>query len=74
VPVLLFQGEADLLVLPSSQAACVKTDGGTGTTLDYRTYSGRDHRGLVANDLLLVPELVPWTQDRFEGKAASSTC
>jgi alpha-beta hydrolase superfamily lysophospholipase len=42
-PVLLAQGDADPLVTPAAQAAYVKTECTTGTTLDYRTYPGLDH-------------------------------
>jgi alpha-beta hydrolase superfamily lysophospholipase len=73
-PVLLAQGEADPLVIPAAQAAYVKTECGTGTTIDYRTYPGLDHLSLVAATSPLIPELISWTQDRFDGKPAASTC
>jgi alpha-beta hydrolase superfamily lysophospholipase len=73
-PVLLAQGEADPLVTPASQAAYVKTECGEGTTLDSRTYPGLDHLGLVAASSPLIPELISWTQDRFDAQAAPSTC
>lgn len=73
-PVLLAQGDADPLVTPAAQAAYVKSECSTGTTLDYRTYPGLDHLSLVAASSPLIPELISWTQDRFDGKAATSTC
>ncbi len=74
-PVLIGQGEADTLILPSVQAAYVKQrcdlDGGP---LDYLTYPGRDHVDVVAADSPLIPDLLTWTHDRFEGKPAPSNC
>lgn len=73
-PVLLAQGGADPLVTPAAQAAYVKTECATGTTLDYRTFPGLDHLSLVAASSSLIPELISWTQDRFDGQPAPSTC
>lgn len=72
--VLLAQGEADPLVTPAAQAAYVKTECATGTRLDYRIYPGLDHLSLVAATSPLIPQLISWTQDRFDGQPASSTC
>jgi len=38
------------------------------------TYEGVDHVGLVEASSPLIPELLAWTQDRFDGKPADSTC
>jgi len=73
-PVLLAQGEADSLVSPSAQAAYVKTECATGTTIDYRTYPGLDHLSLVADASPLVTQLISWTQNRFDGNSAPSAC
>jgi hypothetical protein len=72
-PALLAQGDANPLVTPAAQAAYVQTECATGTTLDYRTYPGLDHLSLVATSSPLIPELISWTQDRFDGQAATST-
>jgi hypothetical protein len=45
----------------------VKAECATGTTVDYRTYPGLDHLALVAASSPLIPELISWTQDRFDG-------
>ena len=37
-----------------------------GGKVDYRTYPGRDHVGVVA-DSALIPDLMQWTQDRLNG-------
>jgi alpha-beta hydrolase superfamily lysophospholipase len=67
VPVLVGQGEADPLILPAMQQAYVAARCADGWSIDYRTYPGRDHNGVVADDSPLVPELVRWTEDRFAG-------
>lgn len=66
-PVLLAQGDADPLVTPAAEAAYVKAECATGTTLAYRTYPGLDHLSLVAASSPLIPELIFWIQDRFDG-------
>jgi alpha-beta hydrolase superfamily lysophospholipase len=74
VPLFIGQGATDALVLPDAQAAYVKRRCRLGDTLQYRTYPGRDHVGVVADDSPLVPELVAWTRDRFAAKQAPSSC
>ncbi len=73
-PLLLAQGEADPLVLPAAQQAYVEQRCADGYALDYRTYAGEDHLSVVADDSALVDELLAWTQDRFDGAPARSTC
>ena len=43
-------------------------------SVDFRTYAGRDHVPLVQHDSPLIPELMAWTQDRFDGEPATPTC
>lgn len=74
VPVLVAQGEADPLVLPAMQQAYVAARCADGWSIDYRTYPGLDHTGLVADSSPLVPQLVAWTVARFTGQPAASTC
>jgi acetyl esterase/lipase len=73
-PVLIAQGEADDLVLPGVQKRFVTARCSAGQKIDFRTYAGRDHVSVVAADSPLAPELVSWTRDRFEGKAAEGGC
>lgn len=73
-PLLIAQGEADSLVLPTMQGAFVQARCAAGQPLDYRTYAGLDHVPLVEADSPLVPELVAWTHDRFDGVAPTPTC
>jgi uncharacterized membrane protein HdeD (DUF308 family)/alpha-beta hydrolase superfamily lysophospholipase len=74
VPVLVAQGEDDAVVTPGSQADYVRARCAAGGRVDYRTYPGRDHVGLIAVDAPLIPDLVRWTQDRLDGAPAPSTC
>ncbi|MGH9216557.1 MAG: hypothetical protein ACRDZS_09910 [Acidimicrobiales bacterium] len=73
-PLLVGQGEADSLVLPTVQADYVAARCADGQAIDYRAYPGRDHVHLVQADSPLIPELIEWTQDRLAGFAPMSTC
>ncbi|HEX5012634.1 MAG TPA: lipase family protein [Candidatus Limnocylindrales bacterium] len=73
-PVLIGQGAADTLILPSAQAAYVDARCAAGQRIDYRTYPGEDHISVVEPDSPLIPELIAWTRDRFEGKPPTPTC
>jgi len=74
VPLFVAQGEGDQIVSPAVQAQYVKTRCAEGVGVDYRTYPGRGHLTLVAPDSTLAPDLLDWTQQRFAGRAAASTC
>jgi alpha-beta hydrolase superfamily lysophospholipase/uncharacterized membrane protein HdeD (DUF308 family) len=74
MPLLIAQGEADALVLPKVQQSFVRQACKRGDTIDYRTYPGRDHVGVVAPDSPLIPDLVTWTQGRLAGKPAPNSC
>ncbi len=73
-PLFVGQGLADALVVPSVQAAYVKGLCDAGQALEYRTYAGKDHVGVVGNDSPLIPDLLQWTKDRFAGRPATSNC
>ncbi|QUB99149.1 hypothetical protein [Cellulosimicrobium cellulans] len=45
-----------------------------GQPVDYRTYEGRDHVGLVQADSPLAPDLVRWTEARLAGEPPTPTC
>ena len=74
VPVLIAQGLLDSMVLPPAQRSYVEQLCSTGSTVDYRTYAGLDHVGLVADGSPALDDLISWTQDRFDGKPAPSDC
>ncbi len=74
MPVLIAQGAADQQVPPAVQAAYVRQRCAAGARIDYRTYPGRDHSGVVAPGSALIPDLVAWTVARFTAQPARSTC
>jgi pimeloyl-ACP methyl ester carboxylesterase len=73
-PVLIAQGEADDLVLPGLQQHYVADRCAIGQPIDYRSYTGRDHLSLVADDSPLAGELIDWTRGRFAGQLATPNC
>ena len=69
-PLLVAQGLADPLVHPDRQAEYAAALAEAGTAVDYRTFAGFDHTGVVGPDSPLIPELFAWTEARFaEGDA-----
>ena len=74
VPMLLAQGAADQLVIPAAQEAFVAERCAGGDTIEYREYAGLDHLPLVEANSPLIPDLIQWTQDRFDGAPAPSNC
>ena len=73
-PLLVAQGAADTLILPTAQEAYVGARCAAGQPVDYRTYAGRDHVGLVQADSPLAPDLVRWTEARLAGEPPTPTC
>jgi len=73
-PLLIAQGQSDQHVLPPVQAPYIRQRCAAGQKLDYLTYPGRDHVGLVAADSPLIPALISWTHDRLAGKPAPENC
>ena len=75
IPTLLAQGEADELVLPDVQTTFVKNLCAAGQVVDYRTYAGLDHVGIVTNPTSAMPaDLISWTQDRLANKPDPPKC
>lgn len=74
-PLLLAQGQADALVLPNEQGRFVKGLCAKGQALEYRTYKGYDHVGVVlAPNSPLIPDLISWTEDRLAGTPQPPGC
>jgi hypothetical protein len=73
-PLLVAQGQSDETVLPRVQAEWVAGRCAAGQSLLFRTYTGRDHAGVVGEDSPLIPDLLSWTQDRFAGKPQAAGC
>ncbi|GAB3917760.1 hypothetical protein GCM10011575_41770 [Microlunatus endophyticus] len=71
---LIAQGGSDPLVLPATQSGYVDSLCAAGQAVDYRTYAGLDHVGLVEAESPLVPDLLDWTHDRFAGQPTSAGC
>jgi pimeloyl-ACP methyl ester carboxylesterase len=74
VPLMIAQGEADDLVLPSIQRRYAVDACAGGATLRYVSYPGRDHLSLVAKDSPLTSDLITWTRARLEGAPAPGGC
>jgi acetyl esterase/lipase len=73
-PVLIAQGLADDLVLPTIQAKFVRDYCQSGASLQYLTYAEHDHLSIVAPKSPLTTDLLKWTQDRFERKSPTTNC
>jgi len=73
-PVLVAQGEADPLITPELQRAYVARRCAAGQAIEYRTYPGLDHMGLVESPDGVGDDLVAWTRRRLAGDPAPDTC
>ncbi len=73
-PVFIAQDAADPLVLPTAQDAYVQERCAAGQPLEYKKYAGKDHISVVADDSPYIEDLETWTDDRFDGLPAESTC
>jgi uncharacterized membrane protein HdeD (DUF308 family) len=69
------QGLADTLVLPSAQKTYVDAMCKAGQALEYRTYKGYGHVGVVLDPKSpLIPDLLQWTKNRLDGKEPPHGC
>jgi pimeloyl-ACP methyl ester carboxylesterase len=73
-PLLIGQGSADSLVVPSAQRAYVEQRCAAGQAVDYRVYPGLDHLALVDAESPAIAELLDWTRARLAGEAATDSC
>lgn len=71
VPVLVTQGTADTLVLPSATEAFVSRLCSTGEHVTFRTYDGIDH-GLIG--MRTIPFLLGWFADVRDGRPTDDVC
>jgi uncharacterized membrane protein HdeD (DUF308 family) len=72
---MVAQGLTDGLVLPELQRAWVDERCAAGQQLEYRTYEGFDHVGIVLDPKSPLPDdLVTWTQDRLDGRSPAPGC
>jgi uncharacterized membrane protein HdeD (DUF308 family)/alpha-beta hydrolase superfamily lysophospholipase len=73
-PLFIAQGAADPLVIPAVQDAYIAARCKAGQELEYKKYAGKDHMSVVAPESPLIGDLLSWTQDRIDGKPATSNC
>lgn len=73
-PVFVAQGADDQLVFATIQDAWVEEQCAAGNAIDYRTYAGRDHLTLTANDSPMSVQLGQWALERLAGAPAPSEC
>lgn len=73
-PLFIAQGGTDTLVVPSVQDAYVAGRCADGQKLTYKKYAGKDHMSVVSPGSPLIADLLAWTQDRIEGRAAGGNC
>jgi alpha-beta hydrolase superfamily lysophospholipase len=71
LPVLVVQGEADTLIPPVVTQIYVQRLCGAGATVDYKTYAGADHSGVLGP---AAPDIITWMNGRRQAKAAPTTC
>jgi pimeloyl-ACP methyl ester carboxylesterase len=74
VPVMIAQGGSDTLVAASVQDGYAAERCRDGWNLVYRVYDEQDHLSVVADSSPLIPDLIAWTMDRFEGKEQLPDC
>lgn len=77
-PVLLLQGDADVVITRDVTDRVAASLCRTGVTVDYRTYPGLGHDtipGVVTGiDDGAMPDILAWVAARFAGQQAPSTC
>jgi alpha-beta hydrolase superfamily lysophospholipase len=70
-PLLIVQGNADTIILPVLTDAFDKRACAEGDTVDYRSYPGATHGGVM---VAAANDIVAWLNDRNAGTPALSTC
>ncbi len=71
VPTVIMQGDADVTVRPVDTDAVAAELCEGGTLLDYRTYPGADHQGVMKDG---ADDAATWLKARFAGEKAASNC
>ncbi len=71
VPVFIAQGTADQIVVPEVTRAYSQRLCGAGVTVELKMYEGATHAPMAKK---AAPAVSDWVNDRFDGKAAPSTC
>ncbi len=73
-PLFIGQGDSDEVIAPAIQDDYVTGLCAAGQPLEYKTYPGKSHMGVVAPDSPLNADLEEWTRDRLNGASAEDTC
>lgn len=74
-PLMIAQGLTDALVQPAEQQTYVSARCASGQQLEYRTYAGLDHVGVVLNpSSALRADLIEWTEARLRGETPRPGC
>ncbi len=73
-PLFIGQGDADEVVSPAIEARYVAGLCSAGRALQFTTYPGATHMGVLKPESPLTADLERWTQDRFAGRPARNTC
>jgi hypothetical protein len=69
--VLVVHGASDSVLTPLLSDLWVKKACGAGDLVDYRTYPGADHGGVIA---AARDDVLSWFAARRAGEAARNTC
>ncbi len=73
-PVLIAQGLSDVVIPPRAMDDYVKERCAAGQRLEYWTFAGLDHAGIVQPGTALDAPLLEWTAMRFANKPAARGC
>ena len=73
-PVLIAQGLTDVIVPPAVTDAHVSERCSGGQRLEYWTFAGNDHAGIVRQGGALEDPLVAWTVARFANEPQADGC
>mgnify|MGYP001809665952 CR=1 FL=1 len=71
VPTVIMQGDADVTVRPVDTDAVAAELCQGGSVLEYRTYPGADHQGVMKDG---ADYAANWLKARFAGEKAASNC
>jgi hypothetical protein len=74
VPVVVAQGLGDFVVPAIATEQWVGAECAAGRALEYWTFAGPDHAGIVRTGSPLEGPLVAWTTARFAGEAVPADC
>ncbi|MBB3674669.1 lipase family protein [Modestobacter versicolor] len=73
-PLFIGQGTADEVIVARLQDDYVARLCAAGRPLQYTTYAGRNHMGVLEPDSPLNADLEQWTKDRLAGLPQANTC